>query len=555
MKTAAIYARVSTSDQVKGTSLDSQAQLCRDYAKEHGYTVVKVVQEDASGARLDRPKLGELRDMAQRHEIESLIVFDPDRLSRSMAHTLLLCEEFERNKAPIEFVNAPKENTPEGSMLFNLKALFAEYERSKIAERTRRGKECRVREGKVMTNKLPYGYTIIQGEGKLEIIEQEATWVRAMYGWLTNEHCSLGEIKRRLEAAHVPTKHGSISWPRSTIHRILSSPIYTGRWYYGKSAAVACAKPIFERNRGKRWSKERKDKSTWISVQVPAIISEDIYQAGIAQLALNKDKSPRNARHQYLLSGIFTCSYCGYKMHASTKYSGPGGAATGTARSVYECAGRRMLQTHLPLAERCQGRSYGGARLEQLVWEEVIRQFSDKERIMKVLREHLATKEEEQAKDEGELAVLYDIELTAKRDSAKLLDFAMADLIDRETLQERMGIIRKKLESISADKAEIVKRMEARESSQGSVEDIEALCARIQEGLPLVSYEDKRAFLDAARVRVSAAGDLITITGRITTAVLNIGRLPVRVDGVLCLPYRDRGEVEYTGQHGDTWRR
>jgi site-specific DNA recombinase len=85
MKTAAIYARVSTSGQAKdGTSLDTQADGCVAYAQAHGMTVATVYKDDVSGAQLDRPGLDSIRDMAERGEIQALIVFDPDRLSRNL---------------------------------------------------------------------------------------------------------------------------------------------------------------------------------------------------------------------------------------------------------------------------------------------------------------------------------------------------------------------------------------------------------------------------------------------------------------------------------------
>ncbi len=540
MKTAAIYARVSTADQVKGTSLDGQVQLCQEYAKEHGYTVIKVLQEDASGARLDRPKLGELRDMAARHEIEALIVFDPDRLSRSLAHTMLLVEEFERARAGVLFVNAPREDTPEGKMLFGMKALFAEYERTKIMERTRRGKERRAKEGKVFIAKnLPYGYTMAKGEGQLTLVESEAVWVRHMYEWLLNDYASLGEIKRRLQAAGVPTKHGAVNWSRSTIHHILSSELYTGTWHYNKSAGVLAANPRFERNRGKKSYREAKPRSEWIPVPVPAIISDNVHQAALIQLTANSENSPRNKKHDYLLTGIFFCSYCNCTMHGHFHCKG--------MSSVYRCRSRTRA-THLPLAERCPGRSYSGANMERIVWQEVTRQFSDPALIESKLREHASQRSEDRQRDERDLASLYELELPLKRDADKLLDYLMSDLITRETYQERMEVITAKQDALSAGKAEIVRRMEASRRAQPTPQDIEALCKRVQKGLPHLEYADKRAFLKALSVRVEAIGPQIRITGRMTDALLSVSNASTDdhtpgEDGVLCPSYLD-GRVE-----------
>src|SRR4051812_44614805 len=130
MKTAAIYARVSTADQVRGTSLDTQVDECRAFAQQHGYTVVKTIREDISGALLARPGLDELRAMAEAQQIEALIVAEQDRLSRDFAHTLFLVQEFERYQVDLVFVREPREDTAEGKMLFQMKGMFKEYERT-----------------------------------------------------------------------------------------------------------------------------------------------------------------------------------------------------------------------------------------------------------------------------------------------------------------------------------------------------------------------------------------------------------------------------------------
>src|ERR671936_157227 len=99
MKAAAAYCRVSTTGQAEhGTSLDTQADSCRQYAAEGGYTIIKEVREDMSGGRLDRPGLDSIRDMAQRGEIRAIILWDVDRLSRVMAPQTPLVEEFERRR-------------------------------------------------------------------------------------------------------------------------------------------------------------------------------------------------------------------------------------------------------------------------------------------------------------------------------------------------------------------------------------------------------------------------------------------------------------------------
>src|SRR5512143_1766471 len=112
---------------------------------------------------------------------------------------MLLVEEFEQHRVELVFVNAPREDTPEGRMLFGLKGLFSEYERAKILERTRRGKEKRVRDGRGIGSPfIPVGYPYMQGEGRYVVNEEQAEWVRQIYRWLVENHLSMREVARRL---------------------------------------------------------------------------------------------------------------------------------------------------------------------------------------------------------------------------------------------------------------------------------------------------------------------------------------------------------------------
>jgi site-specific DNA recombinase len=517
MKLAAIYSRVSTSDQVKGTSLDGQVALCEQYAKEHGYSVTKAVQEDASGARLDRPKLGELRNMAERREIEALIVFDPDRLSRSMAHTMMLMEEFERNKVEVLFVNAPREDTPEGEMLFGMRALFAQYERTKIAERTRRGKERRLREGQVMSSrKCPFGYEYVAAEKRLRVLECEAVWVVKMFEWMVYEGCSLGAIADRLNDHGVPTKRGARAWQRNTVREMLDNECYTGTWHFGKWAIVEPRKPRTGNPSRAKSSKERRPRSEWQSVPVPAIVSQELFDAVRVQLERNRAMSARNTKRQYLFKGMLVCARCGHKMTGYTP--------TLSGTSLYQCQARVNKHVYRSLERRCDQPSVPLKRIETAVWDEVVLQLSDE----KILRGKLEQREAELKRarkdDEAELEVLISLEAGLKREASRLLDLHMSDVIDRETMQERMAIVREKQAGIARSKGEISAKLAQSEQPPVNDEVINELCEIAREGLPFASFEDKRRFLEAMDVKLSLDGDEVTVTGLITERVLTISR-------------------------------
>lgn len=515
MKAAAIYARVSTADQVKGTSLDGQVALCQDYAKEHGYTVVKVMQEDASGARLDRPKLSELRNMAEKREIEALIVFDPDRLSRSMAHMMLLMEDFERNKSEVIFVNAPREDTPEGEMLFGMRALFAQYERTKIMERSRRGKERRAKEGKVITSwAAPYGYRFVTGEGRFEIVDAEALLVVRMFDWYINEGASLRGIAARLNDLGVPTKRGVKCWSPSTIRAILTNATYGGTWYYNKSeSAVALHRRFVNGPKPKheKSGQRARPKEEWIGVEVPAIISNDLYAGVKVQMERNARLQKRNCKREYLLRGLLTCKQCGRRLT---------GRSTTPAYNQYYCTGKYDNS----LRATCKCPWPNAAKLDRRVWEKIVTLMSDEKLIAETLQSHEHNREAERTREDEDIQALYRNEQSLKTEEERLIDAYAKGVIEVDQLRERTSVIRKQKDALRQVRAEIQERIQQREAIKVQQATIARHVALAKKGLPALDFEDRRAFLEAISFKgvVDGATGTLLITGFIRDILMSI---------------------------------
>ena len=91
IKKAAIYARVSTSDQAdNGYSLPSQLDACRTYAERFDYVVIGEFREDQSGATpvAMRPQGRVLTEMIKSRKVDAVIVYQVDRLSRDIVDLL-----------------------------------------------------------------------------------------------------------------------------------------------------------------------------------------------------------------------------------------------------------------------------------------------------------------------------------------------------------------------------------------------------------------------------------------------------------------------------------
>jgi site-specific DNA recombinase len=134
-----------------------------------------------------------LRDAVRDGAIEIIAVLTPDRLARKYAYQVLLLEELRRAGCAVVFLHHPISDDPNDQLLLQIQGAIAEYERAVLAERFRRGKLQRAREGQIIGAKAPYGYRYEPRRdgrpGCLVIDEAEAVMVRQLCSWVADEGC------------------------------------------------------------------------------------------------------------------------------------------------------------------------------------------------------------------------------------------------------------------------------------------------------------------------------------------------------------------------------
>ena len=229
MKTAAIYARVSSEQQREEHTIASQTAALIEFASKHDLQVPKqwiFEDEGYSGATLERPGLERVRDLAAAGQIQAVLVYAPDRLSRKYAYQILLIEELARHGVETLFVKAPQSASAEDQLLVQFQGMIAEYERAQILERSRRGKRHRARAGELsVMSGAPYGYRYIRksedAPASYAMIEAEARVVQRVYELYTVRGLSIGAIARQLNEEGVPTRKRSARWERSVVWAML----------------------------------------------------------------------------------------------------------------------------------------------------------------------------------------------------------------------------------------------------------------------------------------------------------------------------------------------
>jgi site-specific DNA recombinase len=380
---AALYARVSSDRQKENHTIDSQTAALIQFAQTHGYQVPPQWQfqdEGYSGATLARPALEALRDLAHQGSIRAVLVYSPDRLSRSYAYQVILAEEFTRAGVELVFLQAPPADTPEQRLLLQFQGMMAEYERAQIAERCRRGKRHRAQQGSVsVLCRAPYGYHYLPknetSAAAYQVVESEAQVVRWIFAAYTQEGLSMTALARWLNQHHVPTRTGA-PWISSTLWGMLRNPAYQGKAYFGKTKAGPPQPRATRRVRlrgpaARRYpSSPQRPRTEWIEIAVPPLVSPPTFALAQEQMEKNRRYSSRRTTVPTLLQSLLVCQHCGYALYRAWSQN-----TQGRKTYYYRCPGtdaHRRAQGTV-----CHNRPLRQDALDQRVWEEVVRLLQD----------------------------------------------------------------------------------------------------------------------------------------------------------------------------------
>ena len=184
MRSAIIYARVSTVKQGEGLSMEAQVQRCKMYCNLHGLEVIGIHEDcGVSGTKDDRPGLAK----AVQETIASsgvFVVYSLSRAARSMRKTIDLADQL--GKAGAQFASVSENidtTTAAGTMVFNLLAALAQFERDTISERTSMGLQYRKAQGLAHgEDPLFYRRVVINGvkTKQLEVCPEDVAHAKRM---------------------------------------------------------------------------------------------------------------------------------------------------------------------------------------------------------------------------------------------------------------------------------------------------------------------------------------------------------------------------------------
>ena len=245
----ALYVRVSTSRQQQQQTIEQQLSRLPDYvaAQPEWHVADEHIDRDDgySGATLKRPGLDRLRDRVAMAAFACVVLTAPDRLARNYVHQMLLVDACNQRGCRVAFVERPMSDDPHDQLLLHIRSAVAEYERTFISERMRRGRQAKLRSGQLLPwTRAPYGYLLDSDRprdpSRVQIDPLQAAVVAQMFAWYNDpsEPISLYEVAKRLSDVKIPTPRGGQRWNVASVRGILRSPAYMGVTYSGRTHPV-----------------------------------------------------------------------------------------------------------------------------------------------------------------------------------------------------------------------------------------------------------------------------------------------------------------------------
>ncbi len=518
---AAIYARVSSDAQAQEQTIDSQVADLRCQVEQDRVTLSQTncfLDDGVSGSTLNRPALERLRDAAYVGGFQKLYVHSPDRLARKYAYQVLIVDELQKHGIEIVFLNRAIGVSPEEDLLLQMQGMFAEYERAKIMERSRRGKRHAATRGSVnVLSAAPFGYRYISrseagGEAAYEINEEQAAIVRQVFQWVGRDRLSIGEVTRRLTGSDAKTATGKDWWDRTTVWGMLKNPAYKGFAAFGKTR-IGPRRAALRTPRGHSKTPRRTgstydtDTSEQVSIAVPAIVSEELFSAVEKQLTENRQRGRERKRGaKYLLQGLLECGCCGYAFYGKkvSRSSAKGKSQWAYYRCVgtdaYRFGGKRV----------CENKQVRTDKLDEAVWQDACELLRHPKILRKEYERRLAA-----PSGSSHVSSLKKQLAAAERSVARLIDAYSDGVLERGEFDPRLQRARQRVVKLKQQVAQLEQDSREQATLRKALACLDDFTSSIGSNLDAADWTTRREILRTLIDRVVIEADQIRIVYRI----------------------------------------
>jgi DNA invertase Pin-like site-specific DNA recombinase len=285
----AVYARKSQEDEGRQVqSIESQLTEVRRLAEREGLAIVEVFAEARSAWEPDnRPEFERLLRLVESGEVEGVLAWHPDRLSRNETDGAAVTRLLRKGALKdLRFASYHFFNSPEGIMMLQIALSQSQYQNSKMAVDVRRGMDTKRKEG-WFPHVAPEGYFNELATRTIAADPVRFPLVRKAWDLLLSGHYTIGEVIDQLNALGYRTRprrrSGGRPLSRTSGYKIFSNPFYTG---------------VF-RERGYLYPGKH-----------PAMLTQEEFERAQDLIASRRRRPP--VRREYPYSGLIRCARCGW---------------------------------------------------------------------------------------------------------------------------------------------------------------------------------------------------------------------------------------------------
>ncbi len=495
---AAIYARVSTTSQVDGTSLDEQQALCKDTILAKGWEVGGVyVDEGLSGTSRERPEWSRMLADCKSGDLQAVVVAKLDRFARKAADAITETDRFSELGVTLVVVKEQIDmSTPGGRMMRTMLAGVAEMERDMIVERTVSGQRAKAQNGTWPGGTPPYGWKL-QGKGRTaepvpDLEEREV--IALVYELLVRKRLNAQQATDRLNDLGLKPRKVA-RWNPDVLRRMITNPtLYTGTVLWGAAETGS----LYKRSHHTRLDRNGQPVyGTPIELTLPEPPLTRTQHRTVRRVierrsTRNTASAPQTQLMSTRLVGACGKHYIGVSL-ANKDYD------------VYRCSGRR----HTNGPEKCTCKQVRAQTLDARVWGEIARLLGDPSRLEAMARRWLELPDESSLDDVAPIITKLDREIERK---SRALSRARDDMYEADDPSEHT----ERIERFSVELAGLKQRMSGyaamvsdAAAKQERMTDLVRLAERARGRLETLPVAARREIVEILDIRVSMIGDVV----------------------------------------------
>lgn len=426
----ATYRRASTDETNQPYSLEVQdAALGHHVASQPGWVRVADYVERASGKDLDgRPELRRLLEAAGRGEFDVVLVMKLDRWSRRLVDVMATVDHLDKHAVKFKSATEPFDTSgPLGTMMLQLLAIFAEFERGLILERIRAGIAAKLATGVPLTGRVGYGLRV-NADGTLAPDPDTIGVVRRIFAVYTGRQLGTRAIAASLNEAGIPGP-GARGWSADSVSRVLRNRAFVG---------------------------EIRHKDRWLPGAHEPIVDVELFDAATAILDLRSGDGAAAAatRGDYLLTGVLECPRC-----AGSFVGRSGTSRSGKVHRYYVCG----TVTRYGPGQRCDAPNLPAEELEARVTDALLEVYADSALFAEAIAAHLAARADRDQPLQEQLTAVRAAIADKQRIRQRYQDDYEAGRLSAMRYEARAGELDEQLEALLGTEAELEAELDVTE--------------------------------------------------------------------------------------------